>query len=40
VSAPTVFELHASIQSGVAVNIGVFRVTVVPAAHAAAPVAQ
>jgi len=37
VSVPTTFELHASVEHGVAVNIGVYRVVVVPAAHAVAP---
>jgi hypothetical protein len=31
VAAPTTFELHASVEHGVAVNIGVYRVVVVPA---------
>ena len=35
VSVPTTFELHASVEHGVAVNIGVYRVVVVPAGHAA-----
>jgi len=35
VTAPTTFELHASVEHGVAVNIGVYRVVVVPSAHAA-----
>ncbi len=37
VTAPTTFELHASVEHGVAVNIGVYRVVVVPATHATAP---
>jgi len=35
VSVPTTFELHASVEHGVAVNIGVYRVVVVPAGHTA-----
>jgi hypothetical protein len=39
VTTPTTFELHASVENGNAVNIGVYFVTVVPAAGASAAAA-
>jgi hypothetical protein len=40
VTTPTTFELHASVENGNAVNIGVYFVTVVPAAAASSAAAS